>query len=64
MDLHSWLVEKGMSTREFAATLGVTYQAAWAWRKHRKYPSGRRLAEIEKLTAGKVSAKSWSGDHA
>tara|TARA_B100000282_G_scaffold229560_1_gene172095 strand:- start:1446 stop:1640 length:195 start_codon:yes stop_codon:yes gene_type:complete len=64
MDLHTWLLKKGMSTGELASILGVTYQAAWAWRKHRKYPSGRRLAEIERLTSGEVSAKSWGDSHA
>lgn len=64
MDLHTWLETKGMTTKELADLIGVTYQAAWAWRKRQKYPSGRRLAQIEALTRGKVSARSWGSGNA
>ncbi len=59
MNLHTWLSDNSISTSTFAQTLGVSYQAVWSWRKAITFPSGKHLAEIEKLTRGKVTAKTW-----
>lgn len=59
MNLHNWLTANNISTTDFAERLGVSYQAVWFWRKAKTYPSGKHLAQIETLTKGKVSARSW-----
>ncbi len=62
MNLHTWLKAQDISTTDFAERLGVSYQAVWFWRKSKSYPSGKHLAQIEDITRGVVTAKTWETD--
>ena len=64
MLLDEWLYQQGITTRQFAKKMDVSYQAVWAWRNRKTFPSGRHMAAIETLTKAQVTAGSWGTSNA
>lgn len=57
--LKQWMEERGLSLSELARTLGVSRQAVQQWVKGSSYPSTPVLAQLEKISEGRITARSF-----
>jgi transcriptional regulator with XRE-family HTH domain len=55
-----WLRLSGRSTKEIALELGVSYQAVNHWIRGVSIPRSTRLARLEDMSGGLVTAKSFA----
>jgi len=60
--LPSYIRRMGISMADFASQLGVTRETVRAWCNMEYLPSLRRVSEIERLTSGAVTARSFYDD--
>lgn len=60
--LPNYIKRMGISMAEFAAQLGVTREAVRAWCKREYLPSLANVSEMERLTGGAVTARSFYDD--
>jgi DNA-binding transcriptional regulator YiaG len=56
MTLSEYLTETETRLTDFARAVGVSVSVAHDWKTKRRFPRGRALAEIERVTEGKVRA--------
>ena len=57
--LKTWMEERGLTPKELARTLGVSRQAVQLWIQGNSFPSTRRLAQLEELSEGRITARSF-----
>ena len=60
--LPTYIKRMGISMAEIRAQLGVTRETVRAWCNMEYLPSLRRVSEIERLTSGAVTARSFYSD--
>lgn len=60
--LPSYIRRMGLSMSQFAAQLGVTREAVRAWCSLEYLPSLRHVSEMERLTGGAITARSFYSD--
>jgi len=60
--LGQYIKRMGISMAEFGSQLGVTRETVRAWCAMEYLPSLRRVSEIERLTSGAVTARSFYED--
>ncbi len=51
--------EPDVNLTSFAKAMGVLPSVAHDWKSGRRFPRGRAIAEIERLTGGKVKASDF-----
>ena len=59
MRLKNWLENKGMSVADFAARIGVTEQAVYAWMRGDRRPGHANIYVIRGVTDGDVTANDF-----
>ena len=59
-DLATYLTEHRISTRQFAATLGVNQSSIWRIVNRKNLPTFALAAQIERATGGAVPVSIWA----
>ena len=63
MKLNRYLVENGVSQKDFANRLGVCQATIHKYLYKNTIPSGKRMMQIHKITQGAVSVEDWMELH-
>ena len=64
MTLSEWMDAQKITAEALAPQLGVHWATVYKWKGRRAFPRVAQLAEIERITEGKVTARDFMPERA